>query len=493
MSPRWPLVAALFVAGCGGSSASPAPSVAPDAAGADDATVAPQDAPEAEASSSDAASRYDSTDAQLGTCDARDFGATGDGVTNDAAAIQKAIDQCAKVVVSAGNYQIAPLFLKSNFTLQLDPGATLKGPTDVMGYYAGVARNGGSLPSLINGSAVRNATLTGSGVIDGVGAGFWAQQKAAEAAKMADPPRPHLMHFEHALGLHIENVTLQNSPKFHVLIETSDDVTVSGVTITAPANSPNTDGIDPKSCKHVTITNCHISVGDDNVAITSAGIPVPTASDILVSDCVFGSGHGVSIGSFASGGVSRFTVQHCQYTGTQYGIRIKTARDRGGPINSLVYDDLQMTNVRNVVYFTEYYPDIPDPDTDPAQPLMGTTPAYTDIQIKNVTATGASSAGVLIGLPESPISNVTFQNVSIAATSGLKVRNAHDVHFIQSSISVTKDPPLVLQENAIVDGLSLSDAGSNEGAAADDAATEPLGDAGMDEPASNADGDGGTD
>jgi polygalacturonase len=365
-------------------------------------------------------------------------------------------------VVPAGTYQIAPLFLKSNFTLELADGATLKGPTDLIGYYAGVSRNGGTLPALINGNAVRNTTLTGAGTIEGMGTGFWAQQKAAEAAKMADPPRPYLVHFEHALGVRIENLTLQNSPKFHVLIETSDDVTVTGVTITAPASSPNTDGIDPKSCKHVTITNCHVSVGDDNVAITSGGAPVPTASDILVSDCVFGSGHGVSIGSFASGGVSRFTVQHCKYTGTQYGIRIKTARDRGGPVEELVYDDLQMTDVKNVVYFTEYYPDIPDPDTDPAQMLTVTTPAYSNIQIKNVTATGASSVGVLIGVPESPIHDLTFDNVNISATSGLRVRNAHDIHFIASSISVTKDPPLVLQENALVDGLAASDAGVDD-------------------------------
>jgi polygalacturonase len=473
MSPRWPLAAVLSVASCGGSS--PNPAWVDSGAAADDSAVEQDVQLEA---SSDAARASDSSDAMLGTCDVRDFGATGDGVTNDSLAIQKAIDQCSKVVVPAGTYQIAPLFLKSNFTLQLDQGATLKGPADLMGYYAGVARNGGTLPALINGNALRNATLIGAGVIDGIGAGFWALTKAAEAAKTTDPPRPHLVHFEHGLGLRIENVTLQNSPKFHVLIEASDDVTVTGVTITAPANSPNTDGIDPKSCKHVTITNCHVSVGDDNVAITSGGIPVPTASDILVSDCVFGSGHGVSIGSFASGGVSRFTVQHCKYTGTQYGIRIKTARDRGGPINSLVYDDLQMTNVRNVVYFTEYYPDIPDPDTDPAQIVTGTTPAYTDIQIKNLTATGASSAGVLIGVPESPIANVTFQNVSITATSGLKVRNARDIHFVGSSISVTREPALVVQENVVLDGLSLADGGPN------DAAT----DAGLDEPASEADG-----
>ena len=121
-----------------------------------------------------------------------------------------------------------------------------------------------------------------------------------------------------------------------------------------------------------------------------------------------------------------------------------------------------MTNVKNAIYFTEYYPDIPDPDTDPAQMVTATTPAYTDIQIKNLTATGGSSAGVLIGLPESPITNVTFEDVTISAGSGLRVRNAHNVHFVRSSIVVTKDPPLVLQENALVDGLWPADAGGSD-------------------------------
>ena len=114
-----------------------------------------------------------------------------------------------------------------------------------------------------------------------------------------------------------------------------------------------------------------------------------------------------------------------------------------------------MTNVKNAIYFTEYYPDIPDPDTDPAQMVTATTPAYADIQIKNLTATGGSSAGVLIGLPESPITNVTFEDVNISATFGTQgeKRPRRPLRPTRPS-SVTKDPPLVPQENALVDGLS---------------------------------------
>jgi polygalacturonase len=122
----------------------------------------------------------------------------------------------------------------------------------------------------------------------------------------------------------------------------------------------------------------------------------------MVSDCVFGSGHGVSIGSPTSGGISGMTVQPCQYIGTSFGIRIKTARDRGGEITNLVYDDLQMTNVGNAIYFTAYYPDIPKAGADPTPMLVtATTPNLHDIVVSNVTATGGRHAGVLIGVPES--------------------------------------------------------------------------------------------
>src|SRR3954453_6690821 len=106
MSPRWPLAAALILTACGGSTPGPLP-VAADAATPDSSTLPPVDSAtvpqELEADSTiDAAGSRDSIDAGLGTCDVRDFGATGDGVTNDAVAIQKAIDHCSKVVVPAG-------------------------------------------------------------------------------------------------------------------------------------------------------------------------------------------------------------------------------------------------------------------------------------------------------------------------------------------------------------------------------------------------------
>src|SRR5262249_42373661 len=212
-----------------------------------------------------------------GPTDAHAYGAVGDGVQDDTIAIQSLIDACAKgggiAVIPAGTYQVGPLFLRQNLTLELDSGGLLQGTSDMADYLAAANQNGGAVPSLINATNISNIKITGSGTIDGAGAPWWAAQNAASAAGQPDPFRPLLMDIKNVNGFTMENVTLRNSPKFHVLLETSQNITITGVTITAPSNSPNTDGIDPKTCKHVRITGCNISVGDDNVAVTTAGSP----------------------------------------------------------------------------------------------------------------------------------------------------------------------------------------------------------------------------
>ena len=112
---------------------------------------------------------------------------------------------------------------------------------------------------------------------------------------------------------------------------------VSNVTILAPPGSPNTDAIDPSSCKNVLITRCRIDVGDDNVAIKSSHKVFGrefASEDITVTDCTFLHGHGVSIGSDTSGGVKNLLVKNCTFNGTTSGIRIKSGRDRGGRVKT---------------------------------------------------------------------------------------------------------------------------------------------------------------
>jgi polygalacturonase len=324
----------------------------------------------------------------------------------------------------------------------LDKGATLKATDDPKDYLpADVSwndilegRSRGPFTHFIDGKDLADVAITGKGTIDGSGARWW---EPAEEARRKVPnytlPRPNLIRIAGCKGLKVTGVTLQNSPKFHLVPENCEDVLIDGVTILSPPGAANTDAIDPSSSRRVMITNCVIDVGDDNVAI-KAGRKIPgrefACEDITITDCIIRHGHGVSIGSETVGGVRNVTVKRCTFEGTDNGIRIKSPRGRGGKVENLVYEDISMKNVKGAITFTCYYPNIPE--TDPAQPVTPETPAFRNIRIKNLTA--SSSAG-----------------------AGLTIQNAESIRLKNTRVTPGEGPPVVVR-NARVEGLEKRDA-----------------------------------
>jgi polygalacturonase len=251
---------------------------------------------------------------------------------------------------------------------------------------------------------------------------------------------------------------LINSPKFHFVPTDCEDVLVEDVTIVSPATAANTDGIDPSRCVNVTITNCTIDTGDDNIAIKS-GEKVPgrefACENIVVTGCLFLHGHGVSIGAETVGGVRGLVVKNCRFGNTENGIRIKSRRDRGGVVQDITYADLIMTNVFPAISIAAYYQDSSQakvPTDDPPQPITATTPFFRNITISNLTATSTKNAGLIVGLPESGVTNVVLENVRITAETGLTVVNASGVRFKNVRVEVKNGEPFILS-NAQVEGL----------------------------------------
>jgi len=307
----------------------------------------------------------------------------------------------------------------------------------------------GSFVAFVNGNDLTNLIITGKGTIYGAGARWWVP---AEEARRKTPgytlPRPRLVVLTRCKNVRIEGVTLANSPSFHLVPVECEDVIIKNVTIVAPAHSPNTDGIDPSMSRRVSICNCRIDVGDDNIAIKS-GRPLPgrafACEDITVTDCVFLHGHGMSIGSETAGGVRNLTVRHCTFQDTANGIRIKSPRGRGGAVENLSYSDITMTNVDPALTITCYYPKIPKEDA--AQPVTRGTPRFRNIRISNLTANCPRDAGIIVGLPESPVSDVILRNVHIsAATTGLAIRNAKGIQLKNAQITAAQGPPLIVQD-----------------------------------------------
>jgi len=365
-------------------------------------------------------------------CDARKFGAKGDGVSKDRAAIQTAIDACERqgggtVRLTAGTYLSAPIVLKDNIILQLDKGATLVGSSNFSDYPPKTEFREPGLQSLVSATNAANVSITGEGVIDGAGQPWWEMARSVKNAGVmgSDHPRPRLVVFDHCKHVLVEGVTIQNSPMWQLVLYYSDDVTIRNIKVLAPEHSPNTDAVDPFSSSNVHIDHLLADVGDDDIAIKSGatGSPGPDdpSRDITITDCTFLHGHGLSVGSEIAGGAQDIRAERIHFVGTDNGIRVKANRDRGNDVSHLTFRDIDMKDVKNALIISEYYPKILPPDGETAQPITRLTPHFHDIELDNVTATGSASAGAIVGLPEAPVTGVILNNVKIDAVHGLTI------------------------------------------------------------------------
>ena len=197
--------------------------------------------------------------------------------------------------------------------------------------------------------------------------------------------------------------------------------------------SPNTDGINPESCRNVHISNCHIDVGDDCITLKSGKDAVGRKigrpnENITITNCTMLRGHGgVVVGSEMSGGVRNVSVSNCVFQGTDKGIRIKSQRGRGGVVEGFVAENIVMQDVPEAFNITTFYQ-----GSDTAEqvfPVNEGTPRFRDIKLSNITARGSKTAGQITGLKEMPISAITFNNVKVEAGKGFTIRNARDIAF----------------------------------------------------------------
>jgi polygalacturonase len=310
-----------------------------------------------------------------------------------------------------------------------------------MGTYPGTT-------AFLTSNNAHDIALTGSGTIEGQGQAWWNALTATPTLT-----RPQEVSFGNSTRVLIKGIRLQNPPEEHIWVKGDTDVTITGITIQTLAVSGqhapnNTDGVDI-GANGVFFCGNSVACGDDNVAMSGTNIYVAYSN--------FGVGHGCSIGSITEKGVSSLTVDHVTMNGTTSGIRMKSARDRGGLVQNLSYTNMTMTNVQTPIFITSYYPTLPtDPTTDPAQAVTATTPFWENITIKNLTVTGSPNAGILWGLPEAQISNVTFDNVSIQATTGMEIYHATGISFINGSKITVTTAPAAKSFDATVTGITTT-------------------------------------
>ena len=384
------------------------------------------------------------TETESFTLNVKKFGAKGDGVSNDTLALQTAIMSCPKdgrVYIPKGKYLITSIFLKDNLTLELGEGAEILGDLERKNfgilpglidndkneeYYLGSWEGNplDSFTSLITGINVKNIKILGRGCLNGRASkeNWWKNPKIKNIAW-----RPRSIFLNNCENVVIEGIKIMNSPSWTIHPFLTNNLKFINLKIENPADSPNTDGIDPESCENVEYIGIDFSVGDDCIAIKSGKLYLgkklnKPSKNFLIKNCSMKYGHGGAvIGSEMSGGVNNINIEKCDFYKTDKGIRIKTRRGRGenGIIDGIYVKNVNMKEVKVPFVFNCFY--FCDPDgkseyvyTKEKLPVDKRTPSIKNIKFENIKAEDTLiCAGYLYGLPEKPIQNVEFKNIEI--------------------------------------------------------------------------------
>jgi hypothetical protein len=355
----------------------------------------------------------------------RDFGAKGDGVTSDTAAVQKAIDTVAaggggEVRIPAGRYISGSLVLKARTTLHLDAGATLLGGSNRDDYPIVQARWEGRETNchraLISAERADDVSITGAGVIEGNPA----------VGLLRDPRGPAVVEMVECGNVRVEGVTLKSLRIWTLHPTYCHDVRVSGVTFNT--TGANSDGIDADSCQRVVIDGCTFTTGDDSIAIKSGkgreGVQVGRpCEDLLITNCVFIKGYtSIALGSELSGGIRRVRVSHCTFEQGLAAMQLKSRAGRAGYVEDITADHL-VVGPEPLLEINNNYLYNPDPQGIPGPD--GLT-SFKNIRISDVQIASTNLMSVN-GTTERPVDGLEISRVTGTCERGSVVQNARNV------------------------------------------------------------------
>jgi polygalacturonase len=423
--------------------------------------------------------------------DIRDHGAVPGGRLDCTVAIADAIAKCAKagggrVLVPPGEWATGPIHLKSNINLHLAEGSKLRFSCDPGQYLPAVfVRWGGqecyNYSPLIYARDCDNIAITGSGQILGQGAPWWGwakrqqqvQQKLMQLVLQGVPVedrrfgtselplRPQLIAPINCTNVLLEDFTVaEPGPGLTVHLAYCQNVTVRRVQVLAP-DGPNTDGIVIDSSTAVLVEDCELHTNGDcislNAGLNEDGFRVarPTENVIVRRIRATAGTGGLSVGSEMSGGVRNVLVHDCHYDGLGAGLRVKAARGRGGVVEQVFLRDITMGRIHgDAIQVIADYPLFAT--------ATGKAPLFKDIHFRNVTCRHANTAARLTGLPDSMLSEITLQNITISADDGLHCTSARNLRLLNVRITPHSGPVLSLRDTqgVLIDGLNNAESAS---------------------------------
>lgn len=458
-----------------------------------------------------------------------DYGGVPDGATLNTEAFAKAIQALSQkgggtLTVPSGIWYTGPIVFQSNINLHLEKGALILFSSDFDLYplvhtvFEGLDTRRCQSP--ISGRNLKNIAITGEGSINGSGdawrplkkskvtdshwqrviksggvvkdGNYWFPSKGSlkgndmsdmnvpqgdlsdeEWKSVKDFLRPVMVSFIECENVLLEGVLFENSPSWNIHPLMCKNVIVDNVFVRNPGYSQNGDGLDLESCQNSIIVNSTFDVGDDAICIKSGkdedgrrrGMPT---ENVIIDNCKVFQGHGgFVVGSEMSGGVRNISVSNCQFLGTDVGLRFKSRRGRGGVVENIYVNNINMFDIATESFLFDLYyggksasEALEDGDETPVENIVyevdETTPVFRNIYVKNLTSRNARRAMYFNGLPEMNITNINLENTTITSTFGGELSESDGITFKNVKIIPKEGPALILNNVKNMDATGLT-------------------------------------
>ncbi len=462
------------------------------------------------------------------------YGAVADGMTLNSVAINKAINECAQkgggtVLIPRGSFVTGPIIMKSNINLHLAKGALVIFSSDfnqyplVVSSFEGV--DAARCQSPLVAENLENIAITGPGIMNGNGyywrpvkkekltesqwkehqkdyggvltadkKSWYSSEKAlkgylannigkltdgktlADFEDIKDFLRPNMIRIYQCKNILIEDVTFENSPAWTTHLMMSEHITLKNVKVKNPWYGTNTDALDLESCKNALVEDCNFDTGDDGITIKSGrdaegrkrGMPT---QDIIVNNCtVYHSHGGFVVGSEMSGGANNLFVSNCTFIGSDIGLRFKTTRGRGGVVENIYVNNVNMKDIpAEAILFDMYYAakdpvvlagEKREPPKVEFKTVDETTPQFRNFYFRNITCNGAAKGIFVRGIPEMHVKNILIENAVLQADEGIDIQEASDITLNNITIITKNTNPVTYvlnSDNITLDGLKYKD------------------------------------
>ncbi|XP_028803081.1 polygalacturonase-like [Neltuma alba] len=313
-----------------------------------------------------------------------------------------AATEASKVLVGAGTYNMNAVDLKGPCqapTIEMQVNGVIQAPADP------AALKG--VDQWVKIGYVNAFTLSGTGTFDGQGPAAW---KANDCAKNPNCNWPTMnFGFNFINNSYVRGVTSKDSKNFHVNVLSCNNFNFDGFNVSAPGDSPNTDGIHIGRSNGVSVANTNIATGDDCVSLGDGN------TNVTVVNVTCGPGHGISVGSLGRYNneqpVSNVNVKNCTVSNTMNGVRIKTWPGTPGDITitDMHFQDIIMNNVQNPILIDQEY--CPSNQCDKSTPSKI---KISNVSFENISGTSQTQEGVVLTCSSGvPCSNVTLSNINL--------------------------------------------------------------------------------